>query len=120
MTDFYKDMNKFLGITNEDTIAHREEVKQTEGINPKLRVWHIPQVPSNDPFRVEVKNIDEAVLILKTLWDYDSYQFVHNIKPDYSNASGLEYWDEDDKQWEEYYNEEGNDIDSIIKEREVN
>jgi hypothetical protein len=92
---------------------------KSEVIEIKLRVWHIPQVPSNNPFRVEVKNIDEAVLILKTLWNYDSYQFVYNIKPDYSNASGLEYFDKDTRKWEEYYDEEDNDIDAIIKEREV-
>jgi len=83
----------------------------------KLRIWHIPQVPSNNPFKVEVKNADEAAKILSVLWDYDNYQFKNNIKPDYSNASGLEYWDEEAQEWQEYYDEDGNDIDAIISER---
>lgn len=87
----------------------------------KLRVWHMPQVPARedaDIFRVDVKTVDEAALILNTLWNYDNFQFERKIKPDFSNASGLEYWNEDNKEWQEYYDEFGNDICQIIKEKE--
>lgn len=56
----------------------------------KLRVWHIPQVPSEVIFYVSVKNIDEAVLVLNCLAEYDAYEYENEIKPDYSNAQGLE------------------------------
>ena len=88
----------------------------------KLRVWHIPQVPARedaDIFRVDVKTVDEAVLILNTLWSYDNFQFERKIKPDFSNASGLEYWDREPvRSWQEYYDEFGNDICTIIREKE--
>lgn len=87
----------------------------------KLRIWHIPQVPAKgdaDIFRVDVKTTDEAVLILRVLWKYDIFQFDRKIKPDFSNASGLEYWDKDDKEWQEYYDKYGNDICQIIEEKE--
>lgn len=85
----------------------------------KLRVWHMPQVGVKDcTFKVDVKNVDEAVLILNTLWNYDTFQFEKRLKPDYSNVSGLEYWDEDDKEWREYYDKYGDDICAIIKEKE--
>ena len=45
------------------------------------------------------------------------YQYKKKIKPDYSNASGLEYWDKYAKGWQEYYDEEENDICKIIDER---
>ena len=80
-----------------------------------LRVWHIPQVPM-EPFRINVKSIEDAVLLLKTLWAYDIFQFENKIKPDYSNASGLEQFD--GKEWSEYLNEEGDDICQIIEEKE--
>jgi hypothetical protein len=81
-----------------------------------LRVWWIPQVPMQ-AFRVPVKNVDEAILILNTLADYDLFQFNNNIKPDYCNEGGLERFEEKDNDWFEYYDEEGRDIDEIIKDR---
>lgn len=88
-------------------------------IQPKLgalRVWWIPQVPMKG-FRVPVKNIGEAKLILNTLADYDIFQFKNNIKPDYCNAGGLEVYvsniDGDHTPgWEEWEDKEGNDIDN--------
>jgi len=80
-----------------------------------LRIWHIPQVPSNNPYHIPVKDVEEAVRILPILWNYDTYQFENKIKPDYSNVSGLECWNEDTKEWEEYYDDNGNDINEIIE-----
>lgn len=64
----------------------------------KYRVWHIPQVPE-PKFTVEVSSIQEAKLIINTLADYDLFQWRCDIKPDYSNASGIEYWDKDEEKW---------------------
>jgi len=86
-----------------------------------LKVWHIPQVPMKS-FEVPVKNIDEAILVLNTLSDYDNFQFENNIKPDYCNVQGLVIFDEDfdgdgNADWVDWEDEEGNDIDDIIKQR---
>ena len=83
----------------------------------KLMVWHIPQVPSSNPFQVKVNDREEAIKIIETLWDYDIYQFENNIKPDYSNASGLLVKNDINEPWEEYYNEEGEGINEIIEGR---
>lgn len=74
----------------------------------KLRIWWIPQVPSNNPFRVDVKDLTEAKKLLNTLADYDKYQLDNNIKPDYSNTGGLEFFD--GEEWSDFADEEGNDI----------
>ena len=70
----------------------------------KLRIWHIPQIPM-EPFHVEVGFIDEAKMLLRVLADYDLFQYNHNVKPDYSNASGLSVWDDDDQEWVDWYDE---------------
>lgn len=77
-----------------------------------LRVWWIPQVPMK-PFHVAVKNIDEAILLLNTLADYDLFQFKNSIKPDYCNMGGFEVFE--NSEWSEWYDEDGNDIDEVIK-----
>jgi len=79
----------------------------------ELRVWHIPQVPMT-AFRISVKSIKEAIKILDVLADYDEFQFEHKVKPDYSNVQGLEEFD--GKEWCEYYDDEGRDIQEIRRE----
>jgi hypothetical protein len=63
----------------------------------KLRAWWIPQVPM-DAFRVDVDSVAEGAKLLNTLARYDEFQFEQSIKPDYSNAGGLEMFDPDDKE----------------------
>jgi hypothetical protein len=83
-----------------------------------LRVWWIPQVPGK-PFRVPVKNIEEAKKLLDTLAKYDIFQYENRIKGDYCNAGGLEVVeviDEEEKpqgEWVEWSNEDGQSIDEV-------
>jgi hypothetical protein len=87
-----------------------------------LRVWWIPQIPGK-PFHVPVKNIDEAKLLLKTLANYDLFQFKNKIKGDYANSGGLEVFEDvgdtpDEKisgEWCEWCNEDGDSIDDVMK-----
>ncbi len=72
-----------------------------------LRVWHIPQVPM-PAFYFKVKNINEAKLVLNVLADYDIFQVVRKVKPDYSNAQGLEEFD--GKEWCDWEDKDGQDI----------
>lgn len=72
----------------------------------KLRVWHIPQVPGT-AFRVSVKSIDEAVLVINTLAFYDLFQLEHNIKGDFCNVAGLEVFEKGE--WVEWYSEDDED-----------
>lgn len=78
--------------------------------NDALRVWWIPQIPSNKQFIVPVDTPAEAKKILDTLARYDLYQYENNIKPDYCNAGGLSVFD--DGEWTDWYDEEsGESID---------
>ena len=77
----------------------------------KLRVWWIPQIPLNNSFYVEVATPQEAKKVLDILADYDLFQLKNNIKPDYSNAGGLEVFE--DGEWSEWYSENDEDIDEV-------
>lgn len=89
-----------------------EGTKEKEGT---LRIWWIPQVPMGNSFKVIVTDVDSAMLLLDTLANYDLYQLKNNIKPDYSNAGGLEIFE--NGEWSEYHDEEDRDIDEIMGDR---
>lgn len=76
----------------------------------KYRVWHNCQIGKVKNFYVDVRNEQEAWLVLNTLWDYDLFQYYNRVKGDYANASGFEYFDEEENDWCEWYDEEGLDI----------
>jgi hypothetical protein len=79
----------------------------------RLRVWWIPQVPMK-AFRVDVKTIDEAKLLLRALAQYDLFQLENNIKPDYANAGGLETFQDGD--WCEWCDDEtGDSISDVMR-----
>lgn len=73
-----------------------------------LQVWWIPQVPGK-PFKVSVSSVAEGVKIMDTLAKYDLFQFKHHIKPDYSNAGGLQRWCDNGpnrEKWEDWEDQE--------------
>lgn len=65
----------------------------------KYRVWHIPQIGVEKAFYVYTNDLYEAYRIADALAMYDSYEFNHNVKGDYSNMNGVEEWDADDNEW---------------------
>jgi len=77
----------------------------------KLRVWWKPQIPMNNSFHIEVATPQEAKKMLYILADYDLFQLKENIKPDFSNAGGLEVFE--DGEWSEWHSEDGEDIDEV-------
>jgi hypothetical protein len=88
--------------------AGRSLLKHPKPKGGDLSVWWIPQVPG-EPFRWPVKTPKEGKLLLDCLAQYDLFQLANRIKPDFSNAGGLNVWI--DGEWEEWEDEEGNDID---------
>lgn len=87
----------------------KSKSKQSAQSAPTLRVWWIPQVPGK-PFHVSVKSVDEAKLVIRTLANYDLFQFENHIKGDYCNAGGLEQL-EPDGEWFEWEDADGYSID---------
>ena len=91
-------------------MKYQEVNKPKEIKKGQLRVWHKPQVPMRS-FHVYVDNIKEAKRILEVLAIYDLFQYEYKVKPDYSNVQGLEVYE--DKEWIDWQDEDGNDIDDI-------
>ena len=84
-----------------------------------LRVWWVPQVGMNAVFHAPVASPAEAKKLIATLADYDLFQLANNIKPDYCNVGGLEYFHQDGapevlgdcSAWYEWESEDGDNID---------
>jgi hypothetical protein len=78
-----------------------------------LRVWWIPQVPMSKLFYVPVDTVEEGARVVEMLASYDAYQFENRIKPDYSNAGGLQVYEADDDGapgWSDWYAADGDDF----------
>lgn len=69
-----------------------------------------------EPFRVPVRGFVEAWLILTTLADYDNFQLKNNIKPDFSNVGGLEWYD--GEEWLEWESDDGQSINDLLEDEE--
>jgi hypothetical protein len=77
-----------------------------------LRVLHYPQIPC-EPFFVDVKDEEQALLIKETLANQHLFLYDRKIIPDYSNVISVVMWDEDSDgegtpDWVDYYNEDEN------------
>ena len=77
-----------------------------------LQVWWCPQCPMKS-FKVDVKNTDEAILLLTTLARYDLFQYENKVKGDYANVGGLNVYEDDE--WISWYNDEFEDIDELMR-----
>jgi Superinfection exclusion gene product 17 len=77
-----------------------------------LRVWHIPQVPGQ-PFYVHVDSVNTAIQVLNLLAAYDLFQYQNKVKPDYTNAQGLEVYE--GGEWGEWHNDDDEDIGDVMR-----
>ena len=75
----------------------------------KLRVWWIPQMGACDPFYIPVESVEEGKKVMDLLAAYDAFQFQNMIKPDYCNVGGLEMFDEEEGEWNDWYLETEDD-----------
>ena len=76
-------------------------------MNKKLRVWWIPQVPMG-AFYIPVESVEEGK-VLDILAAYDAFQLQNRVKPDYTNVGGLQMFDEEEGEWNDWYLETDDD-----------
>lgn len=62
-------------------------------------MWWIPQVPG-EAFEVPVNTVEQGAILINTLAEYDAFQLINNVKPDYCNSGGLMQFDGDE--WEDW------------------
>ncbi|MDF2903290.1 MAG: hypothetical protein K0S25_928 [Bacillus sp. (in: firmicutes)] len=75
----------------------------------KLRVWWIPQVPM-ESFYVPVNSVLEGKKVIDMLSAYDAFQLQRRVKVDYTNTSGLQEYNDETGEWEDWYSEWGDDL----------
>jgi len=82
---------------------------KTEPTHADLRLWWIPQIPM-EQFHYPVPTVEVAIYLWDCLAKYDLFQYEKKVKPDYSNAGGLEVFE--DNEWTDWFDEEtGEDFD---------
>lgn len=69
-----------------------------------LQVWHYPQIGNTAHYAVNVSNEIDANRIINILANQHCFLFEHNFIPDYSNVFLVTMWDNDKKEWVDYYN----------------
>lgn len=76
----------------------------------KMRVWWIPQVGAcNEAFHIPVQSVEEGKKVMDILSAYDAFQLQNRIKPDYCNAGGLEVYNPETGDYEDWYMETEDD-----------
>ena len=80
--------------------------------NGDMRVlWFVPI--DSPPFIIDVKSVEEAIIVMNVLSSYDSFQqLINNTKPFYSNVGDLEIFD--DGEWNTWINENGEHIEDLV------
>lgn len=72
----------------------------------KMRVWWCPQVGIEKNFYIPVQSVEEAKKVMDILAAYDCFQYNQNVKPDYCNMGGVEVFNEESQEWEDWYYED--------------
>jgi len=86
----------------------------------KLRVWWNPQLGSSHTFYIPVSTPEEGYKIMNTLAYYDCFLENNNVRGDYANAGGLQYFDFEEDDWLDWYydfdDKYYNSIDEYVEE----
>lgn len=70
----------------------------------KMRVWWIPQIgANNEAFYVPVQSVEEGKKVMDILAAYDAFQLQNRIKPDYTNTGGLQVYNPEIADYEDWY-----------------
>lgn len=85
-------------------------------MDKKFRVWWCPQIGVKKNFLIPVCSIEEAKKIMDILAAYDCYEYNQNIKSDYANYGGLEVFNEEVQEWEDWEYEDNDDYFDDIDE----
>lgn len=76
-----------------------------------LKIWHNSNF-GNPHFEREVSDLETAKQWLALLADYDLYQGDRVV----SNAQGLMVWNAHTREWDEWENDDGDDISTVMAE----
>lgn len=76
----------------------------------KLRVWWMPSFGvTTATFYIPVTSAEEGKKVLDILAAYDGFQFQNGVKPDYCNTGGLQIYNPEIADYEDWYLETEDD-----------
>lgn len=85
-----------------------EEIPKVPGA---LVMWHMPEVATGDKIYTPVISPVQGQKFIFLFSDYDHFLFKKKLRSDYSNASGLLVYK--DEEWKEWYNDIGESITEV-------
>ena len=75
----------------------------------KLRMYYY--ILGTEPYRKEVSTVEEAKIMIDTISDFINAKVYEGVFPDHCSTAGLEEYDEEEKEWMTWYDEDGLDFD---------
>lgn len=76
---------------------------------PKLRMYFI--ILGTTPYYKEVSSPEEAKTMIDAIADFVNAKIEEGAFPDHCSTAGLEMYSEEEKDWVEWYDEDGLDFD---------
>lgn len=82
----------------------------------KLRVWYT--ILGTETYYQEVKTPEEAKLVIDSIARFLNTKVKEGVFSDHSSAAGLEEWSEEMDEWQEWYDDDGLDLDEHFENLE--
>lgn len=74
----------------------------------KLRVWYT--ILGTDTYNQSVSTPEEAKLVIDSIANFVNSKVAEGVFPDHCSSAGLEYFDEEEQDWLEWYDDDGLDL----------
>lgn len=75
----------------------------------KMRMYYY--ILGTKPYYKEVSFVEEAKIIVDAIADFVNAKIDEGVFPDHCSTAGLEEYDEEEKEWDTWYDENGLDFD---------
>ena len=74
----------------------------------KMRIYYY--ILGTKPYYKEVSSVGEAKIIIDAIADFVNAKVDEGVFPDHCSTAGLEEYDEEEKEWSTWYDENGLDF----------
>ena len=77
-----------------------------------LRVYYIPQIPMRG-FEYDVPDLKSAVMVLDALSRFSLFEFENRVKPDYSDAGGVQRYEDDGEGGHDWFDVDDDELQNL-------
>ena len=79
----------------------------------KMRIYFY--ILGTKPYYKEVSSVEEAKIMINAIADFVNTKVDEGVFPDHCSTAGLEEYDEEEKEWVTWYDENGLDFDDYLR-----